>query len=60
MLRRCTVCEEAKATGIRLYTTFICAGCEHNMVHTDVREVKYLYYVEKLKNIHAETLHSSK
>jgi len=42
-----------------LYTTFICEQCEHNMVHTDVREVKYRYYIEKLKNMSANTLHTS-
>lgn len=58
-MQRCIICEELALEGIHLYTTFICTECEHNMVHTDVREVKYRYYIKKLKNIRKETLHSS-
>lgn len=55
----CIICEERKIKGIRLYNTFICEACEHNMIHTDVREIKYRYYIEKLKDVRTETLHSS-
>ncbi len=48
-LQRCTICEEYKEAGIHLYTTFICVACEYNMIHTDAREAKYNYYIEKLK-----------
>lgn len=58
-MQRCVICEERKGTGIHLYTTFICKPCEHNIVHTSVRELKYRYYIEKLKNISEETLSSS-
>lgn len=57
LLQQCMICEEQKINGIYLYTTFICEQCEHNMVHTDAREVKYRYYIEKLKNISERSLH---
>lgn len=58
-LQRCVICEEYEMKGIKLCRTFICEQCEYNMVHTDAREVKYRYYIEKLKNSSVETLYSS-
>lgn len=58
-MQRCIICEERKMKGIRLSKAFICEACEHNMIHTDVREMKYRYYIEKLKDVRAETLSSS-
>jgi len=58
-LRRCIICEEVKQSGVHLYTSFICKQCEHNMIHTDVREVKYRYYIEKLKNMEGRSLFTS-
>ncbi|NLI67338.1 MAG: hypothetical protein GX374_01695 [Bacilli bacterium] len=45
--------------GVRLHKSFICKSCEYNMVHTDVREVKYRYYVEKLKSLDGPSLRTS-
>ncbi|HLS23337.1 MAG TPA: sigma factor G inhibitor Gin [Pseudogracilibacillus sp.] len=59
-LQRCIICEEYKEDGIHLYTTFICEACEHNMVHTDAREAKYNYYIEKLKGLQETSLQTSK
>lgn len=58
-MQQCIICEEPKHKGIQLYKSFICQACEHNMVHTDVREVKYRYYVEKLKSLEGTSLHTS-
>lgn len=58
-LQRCIVCEEPKLEGIRLRNSFFCQACEHNMVHTEVREQKYRYYVEKLKSLERTRLHTS-
>jgi hypothetical protein len=57
-VQRCGICEEEKARGIHLYTTFICTECEHNMIHTEPREEKYNYYVRKLKNATKPKLYS--
>lgn len=57
-MKQCVICEEAKEEGIHLYTSFICTRCEYHMIHTDVREEKYKYYVEKLKNINQPSLFS--
>lgn len=50
-MNKCVICDEVKETGIRLHMIFICASCEDNMIHTDVREEKYRYYISKLKNM---------
>lgn len=49
---KCGICEEQKQEGIYIYRLFICAACERNMIHTEPREEKYQYYLEKLKNVH--------
>lgn len=54
----CIICDEEKETGIHLYNSFICSECERNIVHTEPREEKYRYYLEKLKNINQSTLYS--
>ncbi len=55
---QCVICEEKKAEGIHLYTLFICTQCEYNIIHTEVREDKYRYYVQKLKNMNQPSLFS--
>lgn len=55
---KCGICEEDKMNGIHLYNLFICTECEYNMLHTEPREEKYQYYLQKLKNINQPTLYS--
>jgi len=55
---QCIICEEDSLQGIYIYTSFICTLCEYNMVHTDTREAKYRYYVQKMKPINQLTLYS--
>ena len=55
---KCVICEEQKQEGIHLYTLFICTQCEYNIIHAEVREEKYRYYVKKLKNMNQSTLYS--
>lgn len=57
-LETCGICEEEKTIGIHITTLFICSECERNMIHTEPREEKYKYYLEKLKNINRPTLYS--
>lgn len=57
-MNRCIICDEMKEEGIHLHMLFICGPCEHNMIHTDVREEKYRYYVQKLKNVDQSALYS--
>lgn len=57
-LEKCGICEDEKEEGIHIASLFICCECERNMIHTEPREEKYKYYLEKLKNINRPTLYS--
>jgi superfamily II helicase len=49
--RRCIVCDLPHAEGIEIYGQFICADCEQEMVRTEASELRYQYYVQRLKRI---------
>lgn len=55
LINECVICEEQREDGIYLYTTFICTSCEYNLIHTEPREKKYNYYVNKLKQLDEPT-----
>lgn len=57
-MESCGICEEKKERGIHLYTLFICCECEQNIIHTEPREEKYNYYLQKLKNMNQPRLYS--
>ena len=50
-LNTCIVCSKQTASGIRLYTEFICVDCESEMIHTDVRDEKYPFFIHQLRQI---------
>ncbi|MBD1383523.1 sigma factor G inhibitor Gin [Metabacillus arenae] len=54
----CIICDKQKDQGIHLYTSFICADCEHDIIHTPTSEEKYQVFVEKLKRIKTPPLYS--
>lgn len=61
MKKRCVVCDNMMEETIMIYRSDICLACEYNMVHTDVREKKYHYYLTKMKQVTLEPLlHSIK
>jgi Inhibitor of sigma-G Gin len=45
----CVICECKKSVGIHLYTSFICDGCETDILHTDTDNPKYRFFLEQLK-----------
>ncbi|MNZ66652.1 Inhibitor of sigma-G Gin [compost metagenome] len=52
----CIICGQHKADGqgIRIVSGFICDLCEDEMVHTDVRDAKYPFFIHQLKQIFFE------
>ncbi len=48
---KCVICENLKAKGIHLYTSFICADCEHELIQTDTSDPRYKYFLNQLKKI---------
>ncbi|CAM4485083.1 sigma factor G inhibitor Gin [Paenibacillus tarimensis] len=49
--RHCIICGQEKTDGIRIITEFVCETCESEMVRTDVKDDKYLFFVHQLKQI---------
>ncbi len=49
--RRCIVCGEDRAVGIAIWEQFICHPCEQEMVHTDVRDEKYPFFIKQMRQI---------
>ncbi|TRZ39048.1 hypothetical protein CEQ21_13025 [Niallia circulans] len=49
-MEECLFCGQKKITGIHLYQSLICTDCEHEMLNTKTNDVKYKFYVQKLKN----------
>ena len=52
----CVVCGEEKAAGIRIVAQFLCSDCEREIVHTEVEDEKYPYYIERMKRIWLEAI----
>lgn len=47
----CIICGEPKTVGIRIIEQFICEECETEMVHTDVLDAKYPFFINRMKSI---------
>lgn len=47
----CIICGEQKPEGIVIITQFICESCEAEMVQTDVEDVKYSFFIHRLKRL---------
>jgi len=50
-LKLCVMCGEKRENGITINSGFICDECEHEIVHTDVNDEKYPYFIQKMKNL---------
>lgn len=47
----CIICGEKKSQGIVVVSEFICEDCEAEMVHTDVKDDKYDFFIHQMKQI---------
>lgn len=52
----CIVCGESKEAGIRIFSQFLCAECEREIVKSDVQDEKYPYYIDRMKQIWLEMI----
>lgn len=55
-VHNCIICGQLKAEGegIRIVSEFICDTCETEMVHTDVKDDKYPFFIHQMKQIFLE------
>jgi hypothetical protein len=49
--RRCIICGKEEGKGLFIYESFVCQTCEREMVHTNVEDDKYRFFIQKLKKI---------
>ena len=47
----CMICEQQRAEGIHICDQFICAECETEIVHTDVRDERYPFFIMQMKRV---------
>ncbi|WP_139492616.1 sigma factor G inhibitor Gin [Brevibacillus dissolubilis] len=50
-IQQCIVCDRQQAVGIAICDQFICYSCEQEMVKTDVRDEKYLFFIKQMRQI---------
>ena len=50
-IHSCIICGEHKEQGIVIVSEFICEDCEAEMVHTDVKDDKYDFFIHQMKQI---------
>jgi recombinational DNA repair protein RecR len=46
---QCFICESLKTKGIHLNNCFICTDCERDMINTKTNELKYHFYIHRLR-----------
>jgi hypothetical protein len=49
--QECIICNVPKERGITVCGQFICEACEQEIVHTDVNDERYVYFVNCMKQI---------
>ncbi|MGD9677774.1 MAG: sigma factor G inhibitor Gin [Vulcanibacillus sp.] len=48
-LKTCAICGTKKREGINIHSYFICAICEEEIVHTEVNNERYTFFIKKMK-----------
>lgn len=48
---RCIICGQQHMEGIMICSEFICLECESEIVHTDVKDAKYPFFINQMKQI---------
>lgn len=49
--KTCIICGQPREEGIQVVTEFICSSCENEMVHTQVEDEKYPFFVRQLRQL---------
>jgi hypothetical protein len=47
----CIICGQLKEEGIVIVSHFICEDCESEMVRTDAEDIKYRFFIGRMKKI---------
>ncbi|MEK5035438.1 sigma factor G inhibitor Gin [Paenibacillus sp. FSL R7-0302] len=49
--KACIICGQEKEEGIVIVAHFICVDCESEMVRTEAEDVKYNFFINRMKKI---------
>lgn len=47
----CMICDQHQVEGIHICNEFICVSCEREIVHTDVRDARYPFFIHRMKQM---------
>lgn len=47
----CIMCGQRSMDGIIIYSGFICNTCEKEIVKTDVKDEKYPFFIQRMKDL---------
>lgn len=47
----CIICSQHKNNGIMVCSQFICEECESEIVRTDVKDAKYPFFINQMKQV---------
>ena len=47
----CVMCGHRKQHGIVIHSGFICDECEYEIVHTEVNDEKYPFFIKRMKDL---------
>lgn len=47
----CIICGRRETDGLRIAEEFICSACEREMVHTEVWDAKYPFFIHRMKQM---------
>lgn len=50
-IESCMICGRRQSEGLYIIEEFICRDCESEMVHTDVMDAKYPFFIHRMKQI---------
>lgn len=50
-VKKCILCGGYKTKGIILHQRYLCVDCEQEIVHTDVADAKYYYFIRGLRKL---------
>jgi hypothetical protein len=47
----CIVCGKEEMDGISIFDCFVCRNCEQEIVTTDARDDRYLFFINQMRKI---------
>ena len=49
--RTCMICGRIQTDGLHIVEEFICLDCERELIHTEVSDAKYPFFISRMKQV---------